>query len=120
MLLNKIKRVIMGSFGTGLLLIAIFLIIFPILPVKPLLKLIKMCYFNSSEKLYEWFTSHSVFGSILDRKNTLTKKRFLFRTSLLVISLFSVMYISENMLIRIISTLLIVSFILVNYYKTLK
>ncbi len=120
MLLNKIKRVVMGALGTQLLLIAIFLIIFPVLPVRPLLKLVKTCYFNSSEKLYEWFTGHSVFGSILDKKVILTRKSFYVRTVVLLILLYTVMYVSDYMLIRLVSTIFIVCTILYYYYKTLK
>ncbi len=120
MLLNKFKRVIMGIVGTQLLFIAIFLIIFPVLPVRPLLKLIKLCYFNSSEKLYDWFTEHSVFGSILDRKIIITRRQFSVRVVILLLVLFLVMFITENILLRIISTIIIVCGILYNYYKTLK
>ncbi len=120
MLLNKIKRVVLGIVGTQLLFIAIFLIIFPILPVRPLLKLIKICYFNSSEKLYDWFTNHRVFGNILYKKNILTKKNFLIRTGILLILLYIAMYVSGNTYIRLVSTVLILCGILYNYYKTLK
>ncbi len=120
MLLNKFKRVILGTLGTQLLFIATFLIIFPVFPVRPLLKLIKLCYFNSSERLYNWFTHHSVFGSILNRKNLLTRRRFFTISVTLVLLLFVVMYVSDNMLIRLFSTLFILCTIIYNYYKTLK
>ncbi len=120
MILNKFKRVFMGLAGTSILFVAIFLIIFPVLPVRPLLKIIKLCYFNSSEKLYHWFTQHSVFGSILDKKFVLSKKSFVFRTLLMLALLFGVMYFSDNLIIRLVSTVLVVCAILYNYYKTLK
>ncbi len=120
MILNKFKRVFMGIAGTGVLFVAIFLIIFPVLPARPLLKFIKLCYFNSSEKLYEWFTNHSVFGYILDNKFILTKNRFIFRTVFAISILFVVMFLSENVVICVIATIIVIFTVIFNYYKTLK
>ncbi len=120
MILNKIKRLFLGTTGTGLLMISIFLILFPVMPVRPLLKLVKLCYFNSSERLYGWLVNHPVFGAILDKSGGLTKGQFFYRVVFLFIIYFGIMYFSSIVLIRITATALFFISIIYYYYKTLK
>lgn len=120
LLLNKIKRMFMGTTGTVFLMISIFLILFPILPVRPLLKLVKICYFNSSEKLYNWFINHKIFGDILNKSYRISKKQFYFRTILFLLLYFLIMYFIVNVFIRMFCTMVFVFLVLYTYYKTLK
>ncbi len=120
MILNKIKRLFLGMYGTVLLMISIFLILFPIMPVRPLLKLVKLCYFNSSEKLYGWFVNHPIFGAILDKTRGLTKGQFLYRVVFVFIIYFGIMFFSLNVLVRILATAGFICSIVYYYYRTLK
>ncbi len=120
MILNKFKRTFMGTTGTIFLMISIFLILFPIFPVRPLLKCVKLCYFNSSEKLYQWFVTHPVFGAILDKSGGLSKRQFLFRVIFLFMLLFIIMFFTQNFIVRLIATGAFVFSIIYYYYKTLK
>ncbi len=120
MLLNKIKRAFMFITGTILLLISIFFLLFPIIPIRPLLKLTEFCYFNSSEKVYDWYTNHEIFGAILNRKPTLTKSSFYIRLLVSFIILFFVMYFVEVFVIRLIFTLLFIFYTIYCFYNTIK
>ncbi len=120
MILNKIKRFYMGTAGTIFLMISIFLILFPILPVRPLLKLVKICFFNTSENLYNWFVNHPVFGAILDKSGGHTKGQFIFRVILLFLIYFLIMFLSVNIVLRIIATACFIFSMIYYYYKTLK
>ncbi len=120
MILNKIKRLFLGMYGTVLLMISIFLILFPIMPVRPLLKLVKLCYFNSSEKLYGWLVNHPVFGGILDKSSGLTKAQFLYRVIFLFLIYFGIMFLSTNVLIRCIATAVFICSVIYYFYRTLK
>lgn len=120
MLLNKIKRFLMGLTGFILLMIAIFLLLFPILPVRPLLKLIELCFFNSSAKIYDWFTKHKIFGTIINKKREISKKQFCARLIITFIVLFGIMFFVTNVFIRTIATVIFVFRIIYDYYRTLE
>lgn len=61
--MKKILLIVIGFLALFLGLIGIVL---PVLPTTPFLILSATCFFNSSTKLYNWITTHKVFGPYIN------------------------------------------------------
>ncbi len=99
-----------GSLFVGLAVLGIFL---PLLPTTPFLLLAAACYARSSRRFYNWLLNNRWFGNYI--KNYREKKGVPLRVKLLSISLlwitilFSVAFVVDIFLVRIILILIAVS-----------
>jgi len=99
-----------GSLFVGLAVLGIFL---PLLPTTPFLLLAAACYARSSKRFYNWLLNNRWFGNYI--KNYREKKGVPLRVKLLSISLlwitilFSVAFVVDIFLVRIILILIAVS-----------
>ena len=99
-----------GSLFVGLAILGIFL---PLLPTTPFLLLAAACYARSSRRFYNWLLNNRWFGNYI--KNYREKKGVPLRVKLLSISLlwitilFSVAFVVDIFLVRIILILIAVS-----------
>ena len=98
---------IMGSFFTGLGILGIFL---PLLPTTPFLLLAAACYIRSSERFYNWLMNNKWLGNYI--KNYLEGKGVSLKSKVLFISLlwitigYSVVFVVNIFLIRVILILI--------------
>ena len=96
-----------GSLFVGLAVLGIFL---PLLPTTPFLLLAAACYARSSKRFYNWLLNNRWFGNYI--KNYREKKGVPLRVKLLSISLlwitilFSVAFVVDIFLVRIILILI--------------
>jgi uncharacterized membrane protein YbaN (DUF454 family) len=99
-----------GSLFVGLAVLGIFL---PLLPTTPFLLLAAACYARSSRRFYNWLLNNRWFGNYI--KNYREKKGVPLRVKLLSVSLlwitilFSVAFVVDIFLVRIILILIAVS-----------
>lgn len=55
-------RVLFNVLGTLALILAVLGIFLPLLPTTPFLLLAAACYMRGSTRMYDWLTSHRIFG----------------------------------------------------------
>ncbi|MDN5842006.1 MAG: YbaN family protein [Alcaligenaceae bacterium] len=55
-------RILFNILGTLALILAVLGIFLPLLPTTPFLLLAAACYMRGSRRMYDWLTSHRIFG----------------------------------------------------------
>lgn len=103
---SELKRKLLIILGTISLCFGIIGIFIPILPTTPFLLLSAFCYAKSSKRLYNWLTTHRIFGKYI--KNYLEKRGVPTKIKILAISFLwtligiSIFFIIKDFWIRII------------------
>lgn len=103
---NKIIKYILASIGLISLGLGVIGIFIPLLPTTPFLLLSAALFMKSSTRLYNWLMNHKYLGKHL--RNYLHHKTISVKTKISSISLlwvtilFSVIYLVENIIVKVI------------------
>jgi len=119
---NRLFRGILIIAGSIFLGIGIIGIVVPLLPTTPFLLLAAACYARSSKKFYNWLLNNKRFGpyitNYIEGKGMPLKIKIYAISIIWITILFSIFFIVENLLIRII--LIIIAILVSTYLITIK
>lgn len=101
---NLFKKMLLIITGSISLALGVIGLIVPVLPTTPFLLLSCFCYLRSSKKLYDWLTTHRIFGTYIYNYVTykaVTKKAKIMALCFLWSSLMISMLLIDNLHVRL-------------------
>jgi len=102
---DKVKRSLYIFIGTLFLVIGFIGVVIPVLPTTPFLLLAAACYVRGSERIHHWMINNRIFGEFIknymEGKGIKPRQKVFTLTFLWLTITFSVFYLIENFVIRI-------------------
>ena len=109
---DKVKRSLYIFIGTLFLVIGFIGVVIPVLPTTPFLLLAAACYVRGSERIHRWMINNRIFGEFIknymEGKGIKLRQKVFTLTFLWLTITFSVFYLIENFVIRILLFIIVI------------